>query len=111
MNPIIAGFANEIFVAVTAPVVVYVAVLARSFVKAKIKELEGFMDEAARKRLEDAFENAIAYAEKKGTSVTLEAVTGYVQQFNPGDLARFKLSGEALKKRATAAIAKAGLSK
>lgn len=109
MNEVILGFANEIFVAIATPIVIYLAALARSYVKAKIAALDSVMDAEARARIEAAFENAIAYAEKKGTGVSLDEVVGYVRRFNAGDLARFGLTGEGLQKRAAAAIARAGL--
>lgn len=101
-----SDFAAEIFSAIAGTVVLYLAALARSYVKARIAALDGMLDEDARARLEAAFENAIARAEARGTAATLPEVIEYVRRFNPGDLARFNLSGDGLVKRAEAAIAK-----
>lgn len=105
MNELVNAYATEIFAAIAAPVVVYLAALARSYVKAAVARMDSFMDEEARARLEAAFDNAIAAAEKAGAAVQLKDVIDYAQRFNPGDLARFGLQGNKLAERAKAAIA------
>lgn len=96
---------NEVFMALVAAIVGYVALLARRYVKDISKSLEGQLNEEARLRLERAFENAIARAEDASGRVDLHEVVEYVQEFNPGDLARMRLAGSRLQKRAAAAIA------
>jgi phosphoglucomutase len=106
MNALLASYGAEIFAAIATPVVVYLAALARSYVKASVARMDSFMDEEARARLEAAFDNAIAAAEKAGSAVQLKDVIDYAQRMNPGDLARFDLSGNKLIERAKAAVAR-----
>ena len=96
---------NEVFAAVLMGVTVYLAALARSFVKAKIDQYKQYMDEASRVRLEKAFDNIIDAAEAGAGNVQIQDVIGYVQQMNPGDLAQLKLRGAKLQERVATAIA------
>lgn len=98
-------YATEIFAIVATSVVAYLAAIARQYVNAAIARTEGVLDEEARRRLETAFDNAIAAAEARGSAVTLDDVIDYVKRFNAGDLGRFNLSGKRLLDRASTAIA------
>lgn len=98
------GAASELFAATLSLVVIYLAALARSYVKKATDKLDSDMDSDARARLEAALENAIDSAEAAGQSITLDHVTEYLKTFNAGDLKRFGLEGDKLDARATAAI-------
>ena len=106
MNELINTYGAEIFAAFAVPIVGYLAALARRYVNAATARMDSFMDDESRARLEAAFDNAIAAAESAGKAASLNDVIGYVQKFNPGDLARFPaLRGERLIERARTAIA------
>ena len=106
MDETLRGFANEIFVILVGGLVTYLAALARTYVKKAVERMDGVLDEEARKRLAQSFENAIAAAEARGQTANLDEVIAYVERFNGGDLKRFGLSGHALRARAKAAVAK-----
>lgn len=110
-NDILSGLANEIFLAVSLPIIAYLALKARAIVKATIDRFDAQLDEESRQRLEAAFENAIALAENTASGVNLQRVISYVERFNPGDLRRLRLGGSKLEERTQAAIAKAASSK
>ena len=107
MDETLRGFANEIFVILVGGLVTYLAALARTYVKKAVERMDGVLDEEARKRLAQSFENAIAAAEARGQTANLDEVIAYVERFNGGDLKRFGLSGYDLRARAKAAVAKA----
>jgi hypothetical protein len=100
------GLASELFVILAGSAIAYLAVLAHTWKAKSIARMESVMDEEARKRLEAALDNAIAYAESTAGKVSMEDVTDYLKKFNPGDLARGKLAGTRLTERVKAAVAK-----
>jgi hypothetical protein len=97
--------AAEIFAVVMSGVVIYLSALAREWSKSMVAKTESFLDEEARYRLHEAIERAIAFAETEAGEVDLYKAVKYVQEFNPGDLARFGVDGSKLFTRIKGAAA------
>lgn len=91
MNDILREILAPVVAVTVSTVALYIGALARKYVKVASAALADDLDETARKRLEDAYMNAIAKAETAAGTVDLARAVEYVEKFNPGDLARLGL--------------------
>lgn len=106
MNDVLMGSVNEIFSAVLVGLAMYVSVLVRGFVKARVDAYRDQIGQAAADRIEKAMNNAIDAGLAAAGKATVTDVIGYVARMNPGDLDLLKLGGQKLRDRASTAIAK-----
>lgn len=101
---------NQVFLAVATPLILYLAALARAWVRKRLAVLDGVLDAQARAGIEAAFDTVIEAAVARGQTLTLQEIIDYARTFNPGDLARFpQLTGTDLERRVRKAAARRGL--
>ena len=99
MDLVLQQIVAPLLTVVAGLVVTYGAAIARRYANLAIAKLDDDLDEAARKRLTTAFENAIAKAENAGGAIDWNVAVDYVKRFNPGDVARMGLDAAKLKER------------
>lgn len=103
------GILTELYAGIAVAVFSYLGLLARTWLKTRLKVLEGVLDAQAVAGIEAAIDNAIAEAVRQGSAAKLPDVIDYLKTFNPGQLARFGLDGEELARRLAAGMARRGL--
>lgn len=95
LQNILLGYANEIFLAFTLPIIGFLAMKLRAIANAKVEALSEYMDEESRKRLVTALNNVITAAENAGKAQDLNSIADYLKTMNPGDLKRLGLDNPA----------------